>query len=79
MKMIMEQKLEQDYTPAENRWPDTMDYCEDMDYCAVEDMDYRRREYIDTRSLEDNLEPLLSPEGVQIGWYDPVTDQEYPY
>jgi len=41
--------------------------------------DYRRREYIDSRAAEDNLEPLLAADGTQVGWYDPVTDTEYPY
>jgi len=28
---------------------------------------------------DDGLEPLLSTNGVQIGWYDPLLDVEYPY
>jgi len=40
----------------------------------------RRRDRPDEdRYFADGCEPLLSPEGVQIGWYDPVTDQEYPF
>jgi hypothetical protein len=33
----------------------------------------------DSLASGDGLEPLLSPDGVQIGWYDPITDIEYPY
>jgi len=33
----------------------------------------------DALACTDDLEPLLSAEGVQVGWYDPVLDVEYPY
>jgi len=57
-----------DYSAAGElrRLPDGVplfDNCEDVDYCIVEDMDYR--------------EPILATDGTQVGWYDPATDTEY--
>jgi len=40
--------------------------------------EYWREEMDDlARACADRLEPLLSPEGEEIGWYDHVQDQEF--
>jgi len=63
MKVEYESKIEPEYIPAPAG-------CW-RDGLTIDDKD--------ALACADDLEPLLSTEGVQIGWYDPVLDVEYPY